>query len=458
MQWRITGTLYETDGNIAKGQVEVQIYEIPRQRWLSLATSSLDAKGGFSISVDIADENFLPAVRLCEPVKAGQSMRVLAEGALVRVVSTRLGHLAFGDIQRLGNQAVTRSQRAAPFTSSDDYLLVGMPKATAQPSPTLATATMANIRLDPKLVLHTTQPVAGLNSDHLKLQANLTRQLETQTIDLNNKIQLVQTLEQTKLAQERDLKKAQETIQLLQGQLKAKPNATVNSEQIELATQQIRLTMNEQIIRQAGNFEIQQSELQRTLRERNFELAKVSEQVAELSTTARKAAEEAARVQEENEQLQSQLETQVNAGDLYSSIAQQLQQTQSQLQSEGSAYRLGRVSLNVKTLLSGNQLTLPNRSDLLKGNPGLFTDVTLEYLPDSPDQDSHEAGIAVPDFSDLTETLARRLAGDLGLQLEAAYQSIGTSGQSIGQAIRQLPAKGTQVAPGDSVLVVFTQA
>ena len=67
------------------------------------------------------------------------------------------------------------------------------------------------------------------------------------------------------------------------------------------------------------------------------------------------------------------------------------------------------------------------------------------------------AGVTVPDFSELTESLARRLARDLGLELEAAYQSVGDSGQAVGQAVRQLPAKGSEVAAGERVLVVFTQ-
>lgn len=453
MQWRITGTLYETDGKTANGQIELQAYDVPRQRWYSLAKSNLSAKGELNLTLELNDNKLLPAIRLCEPVKANKTVRVLAEGGLVRIVSARLGHLAFGDMVRLGDQAVARSERAAPFSSSDDYLVVGAPRPATQSGPKVAT--MATMRIKPDLVL---QPHATLNSSQIRAQAILTKQLEEQSFELKNKVEQITTLEKSQQTLDKDLRQAQLQIQTLEKQLKARPTSNINSEQIELATQQIRLTMNEQIIKQATEFEIQQSTLQRTLNARNIELSKMSERVQELSTASNKALEEAARVQEENEELQGQLEGQVNAGDLYSSIAQQLQQTQAQLKEDGNAYRLGRVSLNVKTLLSGNQMTLPNRADLLKSNPGLFTDVSLEYLPDSIDQDETEPGVAVPDFSELTETLARRLAGDLGLQLEAAYQSVGASEQSIGQAIRQLPAKGTQVAPGDSVLVVFTQA
>lgn len=101
---------------------------------------------------------------------------------------------------------------------------------------------------------------------------------------------------------------------------------------------------------------------------------------------------------------------------------------------------------------------MPTLADLNnKGAAGMFTDVNIEFLPDS-NEGTGEDLVNVPDFSDLTETLARRLARDMGLNMDAAYQSVTDPSQPIGQAIRQLPAKGTQVAPGESIMVVFTQA
>lgn len=458
MQWRITGTLYEADGKAASGQVEAQIYDIARKRWQSQATSNLNTKGAFSLTLELDDSKHLPAIRLCEPVKANTNPRVLAEGGLVNIVSARLGHLAFGEIERLAGQAITRSERAAPFSSSDDYLLVGIPRTQTQAGATRAPlSTMALLQVEPKLVLHN-QTI--LDSTRLQAQANLSKQVELQSIDLKHKIDLINTLEKNQQSYTQQLNQAQLKIQALEKELKAKANTgtALNSEQIELATQKIHINFNEQFIKQATDFELQQRTLQRTLNDRNFELAQSAERILELSAAARQAAEEAARVQQESEELQNQLDNQMNADELYSSIAQQLQLAQTKMQDDGIAYRLGRVSLNVKTLLSGNHITLPTRSDLLRNNPGLFTDIELEYLPEAPDTDTVEPTLSVPDFSELTETLARRLAGDLGLRLESAYQSVGSSGQSIGQAIRQLPAKGTQVSPGDTVLVVFTQA
>ena len=45
-----------------------------------------------------------------------------------------------------------------------------------------------------------------------------------------------------------------------------------------------------------------------------------------------------------------------------SDLSLQVQQAQSQLSKDGVPYRLGRVSLNLKTLVTGNSLTLPTLS------------------------------------------------------------------------------------------------
>ena len=448
MQWSITGTLFEPDGKAASGQVEIQTFELARRQWRSVAKARLDAKGNFAINLNLGDGPQLPAVRLCETVKARETPRVLAEGALVQVEPGKRVHLAFGDIERLGDQAVARRERSAPFSARDDYLLAGTPRAVAQ-----LTVNMAALRVNPQLVTRA-QPA----SSQLKTQAALSKQLEAQSVELNQKVLLINNLEREKQTHANELKQAQLKISTLEKQLKDKPAAAGN-EQIELATQQIRLNLNEQILRQATEFELKESDLQRTLNLRNQEIAQFSERIRDLTKASREAAEEAARAREESEELKAQLDTQVDADQLYGNIARQLQQAQTQLSKDGVPYRLGRVSLNLKTLVTGNSLTLPTLSDLKnKGSAGLFTDVALEYLPEVDDgPDTAPAGITVPDFSDLTETLARRLARDLGLELEAAYQSVGDSGQPVGQAVRQLPAKGSEVALGERVLVVFTQ-
>ncbi|MEH6565911.1 MAG: PASTA domain-containing protein [Halopseudomonas sp.] len=449
MQWSISGSVFEADGKAASGQVELQLYDMARQLWRSAAKGSLNAKGDFALKVDLSEGAMLPALRLCETSKAKEPARVLAEGGLIKVEPGKLVRLSYGDIERLGDNAVPRSERDSPFTAADDYLLAGMPREVVK-----LTLQMASLRINPQVVR--AQPQVQPASIQLKAQADLSKQLEVQSLELNQKAQVINTLERDKQNTGNELKQAQLKIQTLEKQLQSKPAAAGN-EQIELATNQIKLQLNEQILRQSTEFELSTATLQRNLNQKNLEIAQVSERLEQLSKQRSEAAEEAARAREESERLKEQMHTQVDAGELYSNIARQLQQAQSKLNEDGVPYRLGKVSLNLKTLVNGNSMTLPTLAEIDKGNSGIFTDVALEYLPDSSTGQSSEPMVTVPDFSDLTETLARRLAGDLGLQLEAAYQSVGKN-QSIGQAIRQIPAKGSTLPPGESVLVVFTQA
>ncbi|MEB3734262.1 hypothetical protein ULF88_09495 [Halopseudomonas pachastrellae] len=215
---------------------------------------------------------------------------------------------------------------------------------------------MAALRVNPRLVTRA-QPA----STQLKTQAALSKQLEAQSVELNQKVLLINNLEREKQTHANELKQAQLKISTLEKQLKDKPAAAGN-EQIELATQQIRLHLNEQILKQATEFELKESDLQRTLNLRNQEIAQFSERIRDLTKASREAAEEAARAREESEELKAQLDTQVDADQLYGNIARQ-QQAQTQLSKDGVPYRLGRVSLNLKTLVTGNSLTLPTLSD-----------------------------------------------------------------------------------------------
>lgn len=457
MQWSITGSVVEADGKPASGRVQAQIYDIPRKQWRVLVQANLDANGRFSMKVSLVPGGqALPAMRLCEP---GTPLRVLAEGGLVQLGANNTVELSFGQIQRLGDSAVARSDRNAPFSQADDYLLAGVPRP---PQPAISAA---SLRMASPAMMTVTQPQAQPvqpNAEQVRINADLSKRVELQEVQLNEKQLQMIRLEQEKNSTADSLRLANQRIAALESQLKAQPaSSTVDKgmqEQVTLATEKLRLSLNEQLIRQSSEFDIRAMDLQRTINLKNEDLLRSNERIVELSKLNTQALEEAARAKAEAEQLKQQLNSQVNAGDLYASIGKQLQQAQSALDEEAVPYRLGKVSLNLKTLVSGNQLVMPTMADL--GNQaaaGMFTDVKLEFVPGSIA--AADAGlVSVPDFSDLTETLARRLAHDLGLELEAAWQSVGDSGQSIGQAIRQLPAKGTQVAPGSSIMVVFTQA
>ncbi|MGH1450772.1 MAG: PASTA domain-containing protein [Pseudomonadaceae bacterium] len=459
MQWSITAVVLEADGKPASGTLQVQIYDLARNRWRAQAKATLNAQGQFSVKTRLDPGAILPAMRLCEPSEARQPTRVLAEGGLVKKASDQAVHLSFGRIQRLAQNAIERSDRNAPFDQQDDYLVAGMPAPST--SKTSATTARMAINAEPMRAYVQPQVLEQPTAKQLRMTADLSKRLEQQDIELNQKqVQMVQ-LEQNHLKATQELHQAQSRIATLENQLKAKPAAPSTKpidQQFTLATETMKLNLNEQIIRQAADYDVRALKLQQTINSKNLEIATYTERMQELSKVSRAALEEAAKAKAEADQLKQQMNSQVGAGELYANIGKQLQEAQAALDTEAVPYRLGRVSLNLKTLVAGNKLTMPTLADLNnQGAAGMFTDVNLEFLPNAA-KDATEELVSVPDFTDLTETLARRLAKDMGLDLDAAYQSVTDASQPIGQAIRQLPAKGTQVSPGESIMVVFSQA
>jgi len=144
MQWSITAVVLEADGKPASGTLQVQIYDLARNRWRAQAKATLNAQGQFSVKTRLDPGAILPAMRLCEPSEARQPTRVLAEGGLVKKASDQAVHLSFGRIQRLAQNAIERSDRNAPFDQQDDYLVAGMPA----PSTSKTSATTARMALN----------------------------------------------------------------------------------------------------------------------------------------------------------------------------------------------------------------------------------------------------------------------------------------------------------------------
>lgn len=460
MRWSITGVVLEADGKPARGTVHVQIYDLERKAWRVQAKGALDKEGRFTLNTTLGPGGqLLPAMRLCEASAARQPTRVLAEGGLVQVTSARAITLSFGQVQRLAENAIARHERSEPFSKRDDYMVAGVPRPPA-PKVTAATAGMT-LTGAPIAAFVQPQLVEQPSSAQLRMNADLSKRIKQQDSELKQKQTQVVRLEEDNLKAAQELRLARKRIATLETQIKKKPapdRSRPVDEQFTLATESMKLNLNEQIIRQAADYDIRALDLQRTINAKNLEIASYTERLEELSRVSSEAMQEAVNARTEADQLKQQMNTQVGAGELYANIGKQLREAQTVLDDEAVPYRLGRVSLNLKTLVAGNQLTMPTLADLNnKGSAGIFTDVNLEFLPGAGEP-SEEDRVSVPDFTELTETLARRLARDMGLNLDAAYQSVSDTGQPIGQAVRQLPAKGTQVQPGESIMVVFTQA
>ena len=198
--------------------------------------------------------------------------------------------------------------------------------------------------------------------------------------------------------------------------------------------------------------------LQHDLRLREDQIASLRDQLGELELDRDKHREELAGARDEVEKLRDQVGGEVEVESLYVNIGRQLRQARQHLADDGIPYRLGKVSLSVKTLVGdgGNKLFMPNLADFPRIAAGALADMTFEFQPTGDD----EAGttVVVPDFSGLTETAARRLANAQGLRLEMAQEARGDRDVGVGQAFKQTPSKKERVPAGGTVLVVFAQA
>ena len=198
--------------------------------------------------------------------------------------------------------------------------------------------------------------------------------------------------------------------------------------------------------------------LQHDLRLREDQIASLRDQLGELELDRDKHREELAGARDEVEKLRDQVGGEVEVESLYVNIGRQLRQARQHLADDGIPYRLGKVSLSVKTLVGdgGNKLFMPNLADFPRIAAGALADMTFEFQPTGDD----EAGttVVVPDFSGLTETAARRLANAQGLRLEMAQEARGDRDVGVGQAFKQTPSINERVPAGGTVLVVFAQA
>lgn len=198
--------------------------------------------------------------------------------------------------------------------------------------------------------------------------------------------------------------------------------------------------------------------LHHDLRLREDEITSLRDRLQETEQERDLRRDELEQVRNESKTLRDQLDGEVEVESLYANVGRQLQQASRHLRDDGIPYRLGKVSLKVKALVGngGNRLFMPNLADFPRVAEGALADMTFEFHP--TEDAAVDAAVAVPDFSGLTETAARRLAQAAGLRLEPAHEDARERRDvGAGQAFKQTPSKGASVPRDSTVLVVFAQ-
>lgn len=405
----VQGRLMESDGQPAAGRrLVAQRYRLRTARWVRLAAAASDDEGRFKLGARHVTGDSAPLIRLVEP---GESQRVLGVGGAVRFDSRqdRL-YIDMGTIERLGDEAFRHQPVEEAFAERDRYLVAGAlnpPDRPVMHRDMLHAANLGVSLAQPTLDLGAAVGEAGASGD-----AGRPRPSEFDT-RMVAELNLVANRHLAELSQKAQLR--------------------------ELALQR-ELDAREQAL---------------TARER--QLASLRSELTDLDDQRRRTAERLERAQRDLALLKEQTEREVAAGDLYATVADQLQRTRRRLEDEAGGYRLGNVSLSLRAVMAGDgsRLFMPDSQTLGRIGSDRLARLDLQLWPDEGDPPA--SAIEVPDFGELTESAARRLAGAVGLELEAAYRTADVASVPAGQAQQQAPAPGAQVPPGSVVLVVFAE-
>lgn len=124
-----------------------------------------------------------------------------------------------------------------------------------------------------------------------------------------------------------------------------------------------------------------------------------------------------------------------------------------------NAFTLGNVTLNLKTFVrqddDGLKLQLVDAGKADSANEGSVSDLTIDVVGQEPTTSGHATTAIAPKVLGLTETAARKRLAQFGLKLDAIYQA--SKNQIVGQAFKQSPAAGDDLAAGAKVTVIFAK-
>lgn len=206
--------------------------------------------------------------------------------------------------------------------------------------------------------------------------------------------------------------------------------------------------------------------LERSVAEKDQAIARVRAQLQEEKVAAVRAKEaEVARLAQRVEELQRAggAASETNIEDLLDSTGQQLESASRRLSSRSSAFRLGKVSMQLKLLpgQGGTGVTFVKRDEIERVRPELLSVVNLEFNPRSEEAPEPERiTVEVPEVTGYTRAMAQRKLREVELAVEMREEVVQPSADGPsreGRVIRQSPAAGQAVPPGAAVVITVAR-
>lgn len=252
-----------------------------------------------------------------------------------------------------------------------------------------------------------------------------------------------------------DIKKTGETIQDLQSQ------KTDYEESIQRLQDQIN--ENSEIlsnkITEIDQLKSKNTDLEESLAERSNELADLRQSKNELEQT----------ILDKNKQI-DQLSVELHEArqgdasgekivmsDMLQKTGEQLKRAQETLSGADGAFRLGKISMQIKGIASddGTKIQFLRTEDLLKLPPNSLSSVLTEFVPPSTAITVEETPEAiVPNVEGYTELMARRKLEQAGYFVDASHQ-VTSEARRSNRVLVQVPAAGAEAPSGSIVKIMI---
>lgn len=155
-------------------------------------------------------------------------------------------------------------------------------------------------------------------------------------------------------------------------------------------------------------------------------------------------------------QVREQIKQSVKTEDVITSIGLDASRAAKTLREKGLPYKLGRLHLNMKTIMmpDGKSLYLPDAA--VSATDTALTEIDIELLPDEESNGDHSDELSCPNLLGLTQTAVISNLAAFGLKHQSSIAAVSNE-KEHGRAIRQIPEAGETVVPGTIIRVIYGQ-
>lgn len=302
---------------------------------------------------------------------------------------------------------------------------------------------------DPSLAELSSRTIAGVPAPIAAALGDTTAifELEAQLAAAQNELASVQG---QLSATQGQLSDAQNALAAAQGQLTTAQNA------LTVTQAQLNITQNTLVATQS-----QLAELQSAHATTLGQLTSTQGSLEQLQSTHAASLAELAAVTAELAELQGSLGSPTSLESVVDSVGEQLQATQGRLVASGSPFQLGRVSLSLKVVpASSTSFGFATLEQLASVGGEALSTLDLDFAQTAPASTGSAPDTAVPSLVGLTEPAARRRLAPLGLGASVVHQAIADDGDVAlaGRVLKQIPAAGAAIEPGQAVTLVLGKA